>query len=86
MKFTVVNDDVVSVELSVDTLYTIGNALDLYVDVNRDHEVSVSRQEALANGFKHAHFALKGDESVPAETEEISETEDADDNEDGVSP
>lgn len=69
MQFVKVNDDVVSVELSVDTLYTIGNALDTHVDVKRDHEVSVAREEALANGFKNAYLALKGDQSVPAEPE-----------------
>lgn len=73
MKFVKVGDEVVSVELSVDTLYTIGNALDLFVDVKRDHEVSVERELALANGFKNAYTALKGNEDVS--DEETSETE-----------
>lgn len=75
MKFVKVNDDVVSVELSVDTLYTIGNALDTHVDVKRDSEVSVERELALANGFKNAYNALAGDQSVPADDESETETE-----------
>lgn len=75
MKFTSVNDDVVSVELSVDTLYTIGNALDLFVDVRRDSDVSVERELALANGFKNAHLAFVGDQSVPADDNSETETE-----------
>lgn len=71
MQFVKVNDDVVSVELSVDTLYTIGNALDTHVDVRRDHEVSVERELALANGFKTAYRSFKGDETVS----DTSETE-----------
>lgn len=70
MQFTRVNDDVVSVELSVDTLYTIGNAIDTHVDVKRDYEVSVERELALANGFKNAYRSFKGDETVPEGTEE----------------
>jgi hypothetical protein len=69
MQFVKVNDDVVSVELSVDTLYTIGNALDTHVDVRRDQDVSVDRELALANGFKNAYRAIKGDQSVPADSE-----------------
>lgn len=75
MQFVKVNDDVVSVELSVDTLYTIGNALDLFVDVKRDSEVSVAREEALANGFKSAYFTFAGDQSVPADKDSEAETE-----------
>lgn len=73
MKFVKVNDDVVSVELSVDTLHTIGNALDTHVDVKRDYEVSVAREEALANGFKNAYLALKGDQTEPAEADDSGE-------------
>lgn len=70
MKFVLVDDEVVSVELSVDTLYTIGNAIDTHVDVRRDHEVSVERELALANGFKNAYLKFKEDQAVPAEDSE----------------
>lgn len=69
MQFVKVNDDVASVELSVDTLYVIGNALDLFVDVRRDSDVSVDRELALATGFNNAYLAFRGDQSVPTEPE-----------------
>lgn len=69
MQFTRINDDVVSVELSVDTLYTIGNALDIVVDMKDD---TSERELALANGFKNAYRSFKKDETVPAEPDENS--------------
>ena len=69
MQFTQVSDDVVSVELSVDTLYTIANGLDMFVDIGRGNDVPVDREAALANGFKNAYLTFKGDQSVPADEE-----------------
>jgi hypothetical protein len=72
MKFVLVDDQVVSVELSVNALYRIANALDTHIDtcnISRDGEGLTQHDKALAEGFKNAYREFNNDEPVAEESE-----------------
>ncbi len=73
MQFVKVNDDVVSVELSIGAVYRIANAFDTHIDVSnikRNGEGLTDQDKALGEGFKNAFLAFKEDDTVPADSGE----------------
>lgn len=68
MKFIQVEDEVVSVELSVGSLHRIANAFDTHIDSGV--EGVTDRDKALGEGFKNAFLKFKEDDTVPAESSE----------------
>lgn len=72
MKFQQIDEDKYTVELNLDAINEIGSGL-LALSLNGDGSSSNDRAEAIGTGFITAF-------------EKFSKTEDANDNEDGVSP
>jgi len=76
MKFVLVDEGVVSVELSLGAIFRIANAFDTHIDtsnLHRDGEGLTEQDKALGNAFKNAYLKFQQDENTSTEEESVIE-------------